>query len=281
MKAFQDQGIPSQSLNQFLQSTQNVKFETGNGCVNSNTSINANGSKFGDASFHVMQSCPLVRSFGQIVESGKPFVWLPGQLPFFGLDVNAVQLAADSERLFVADKVDDHVPIFSETMQFEAPYSFGLPAVDAARGDRPSVEEPQPPEVPIVDDPGGDADSEDGDLEPKDRYTRLLQDAASIEHKRLHIPKNPTCEVCQRSRMYRIGGLTQRDMIRLSREGCFQKLLLLANGWHVISSSSRSPGPKVETMLSLLFAMNSVVLFEHFRLDPEAVRTSISIFWHF
>ena len=88
-------------------------------------------------------------------------------------------------------------------MQFEAPYSLGLPAVDAAHGDGPSVEEPQPPEVPIVDDPGGDADSEDGDLEPKDRYTRLLQDAASIEHKRLHIPKNPTCEVCQRSRMYR------------------------------------------------------------------------------
>ena len=149
------------------------------------------------------QSCPLVRSLGQIVESGKPFVWLPGQLPFFGLDVDAVQLAADSERLFVADKVDDHVPIFSETMQFEAPYSFGLPAVDAAHGDGPSNEKPQPSEVPIVDDPGGDADSEDGDLEPKDRYTRLLQDAASIEHKRLHIPKNPTCEVCQRSRMYR------------------------------------------------------------------------------
>ena len=280
MKAFQDQGIPSQSLNQFLQSTQNVKFETGNGCVNSNTSINANGSKFGDASFHVMQSCPLVRSLGQIVESGKPFVWLPGQLPFFGLDVNAVQLAADSERLFVADKVDDHVPIFSETMQFEAPYSFGLPAVDAARGDRPSVEEPQPPEVPIVDDPGGDADSEDGDLEPKDRYTRLCKMLHRLNTKDctfLRIPhvKYVKGVVCT------VGGLTQRDMIHLIREGCFQKLLLLANGWHVISSSSRSPGPKVETMLSLLFAMNSVVLSEHFRLDPEAVRTSISILWHF
>ena len=84
MKAFQDQGIPKQNLNQFLQSTQSVRFETGNGCVNSDTAIIANGSKFGDASFHVMQSCPLVRSLGQIVESGKPFVWLPGQLPFFG-----------------------------------------------------------------------------------------------------------------------------------------------------------------------------------------------------
>ena len=64
-----------------------------------------------------------------------------------GLDVNAVQLAADSERLLVADKVDDHVPLFSETMQFEAPYSFGLPAVDAEQEGEPPVAEPVPPEV--------------------------------------------------------------------------------------------------------------------------------------
>ena len=166
-------------------------------------------------------------------------------------------------------------------MQFEAPYSLGLPAVDAAHGDGPSVEEPQPPEVPIVDDPGGDADSEDGDLEPKDRYTsgfcKMLHQSNTKDCTFLRIPhvKYVKGVVCT------VGGLIQRDRIRLSREGCFQKLLLLANGWHVISSSSRSPGPKVETMLSLLFAMNSVVLFEHFRLDPEAVRTSISIFWHF
>ena len=150
MKDFQDQGIPKQSLNQFLQSTQNVRFETGNGCVNSDTSVIANGSKFGDASFHVTQSCPLVRSLGQIVESGKPFVWLPGQLPFFGLDVDAIQIAADSERLFVADKVDDHVPIFSETMQFEAPYSFGLPSAEVEHVGESPVAEPAPPEVPVL-----------------------------------------------------------------------------------------------------------------------------------
>ena len=85
MKALQDLGIPKQSLDKFLQDTRTVRFETGNGYVNSSTSINASGSKFGDASFHVMQSCPLVRSLGQIVESGKPFVWLPGQLPFLVL----------------------------------------------------------------------------------------------------------------------------------------------------------------------------------------------------
>ena len=103
----------------------------------------------------------------------------------------------------MADKVDDHAPLFSETMQFDAPYSFGLPAVDVEQGGEPPVAEPVPPEVPIADGPVGDADSEDGDRDPKDKYARLLQEAASVEHKRLHIPKNPTCEICQRSRMYR------------------------------------------------------------------------------
>ena len=200
MKAFQEQGIPKQCLDNSLQTIQHVRFETGNGCVKSDTAVVANGSKFGEASFHVMQSCPLVRSLGQIVESGKPFIWLPGQLPFFGVDENAVQLAADSERIHVADKVDDHVPIFSENMQLEKPCSFGLPA---AAPETAAVPEPVGPEVPPADVAGGDADSEDADQEPRDKYTRLLQEAASIEHKRLHLPKNPTCEICQRSRMYR------------------------------------------------------------------------------
>ena len=29
------------------------------------------------------------------------------------------------------------------------------------------------------------------------------RESQSVEHQRIHIPKNPFCEVCQRSRMYR------------------------------------------------------------------------------
>ena len=117
----------------------------------------------------------------------------------------------------MADKVDDHAPLFSETMQFDAPYSFGLPAVDVEQGGEPPVAEPVPPEVPIADGPVGDADSEDGDRDPKDKYARLLQEAASVEHKRLHIPKNPHVKFVK-GVVCTVGGQTQRDMIRLSRE---------------------------------------------------------------
>ena len=107
--------------------------------------------------------------------------------------------------MHVADKIDDHVPIFSETMQFEASCSFGLPAAEgeAAEVAESPVHKSGDGAAPLPDFQGDDADSEDGDQEPKEKYAKLLRDAASlIEHKRLHIPKNPACEICQRSRMY-------------------------------------------------------------------------------
>ena len=48
-----------------------------------------------------------------------------------------------------------------------------------------------------------DAGSEDGAEEPVNRYRRLAIEAQSLEHRMCHLPKNPTCPICQRSRMYR------------------------------------------------------------------------------
>ena len=48
-----------------------------------------------------------------------------------------------------------------------------------------------------------DADSEDGDEEPLPRAQRLQAEARSIQHRMCHIPKNPYCDICRRSRMYR------------------------------------------------------------------------------
>ena len=62
------------------------KFETGNGTYVSDPFIEMPGSTFGKASFQVMDDCPLVRSLGRIVEEEKrPFIWIPGSPPFFGL----------------------------------------------------------------------------------------------------------------------------------------------------------------------------------------------------
>ena len=144
-----------------------------------------------------------MRSLGQIVAPGKPFVWLPDQMPFFGCDGGAIQLSADMERVIFADKGDDHVPIFTEVMQFDSTSTFGRPAAEGESA--PAEPQPLPAPAPAGSstEDAGEPLSEDGDEDPKDRYARLVRDANSLERKRLHIPKNPACEVCQRSRMYR------------------------------------------------------------------------------
>lgn len=72
-----------------------VRFETGNGQVTSGSIVHANGDQLGNASFCMLDSCPLVRSLGQLVDAGRPFVWMLGEFPFLGNDVNSVQVTAD------------------------------------------------------------------------------------------------------------------------------------------------------------------------------------------
>ena len=108
----------------------------------------------------------------------------------------------------------------------------------------------------------------------------LLQDAASVEHKRLRIPKNPTCEICQRSRMYRRRTNSKRHDPLESR-GMLPEVTAfgerLACDFIIVSKSAQKDG----TTLFFWFATSSAVSFVHFHLDLEAVKTSISISWHF
>ena len=62
-----------------------------------------------------------------------------------------------------------------------------------------------PGDAIVIRDDGiaSDAGSEDGAEEPVNRYRRLAIEAQSLEHRMCHLPKNPTCPICQRSRMYR------------------------------------------------------------------------------
>ncbi len=84
-------------------------------------------------------------------------------------------------------------------MQFDE-VSYGLAAASSS-ADPPSV--PEAPRDPPPPDGSVDADSENDDEEPRNRVARLFRENKSTEHQRLHIPKNPCCEVCQRSRMYK------------------------------------------------------------------------------
>ena len=139
-RAFVEQGVSQSTIQRCTQSMSPIKFETGNGSYTADTCVALDGSTFGNANFSVMQDCPIVRSLGQIVAAGKPFVWLPGGLPFFCQDVDGLQLTVDSTKIHAASKVEDDVPIFQ---------------------------------------------------------------ARSIQHWMCHIPKNPYCDICRWSRMYR------------------------------------------------------------------------------
>ena len=47
------------------------------------------------------------------------------------------------------------------------------------------------------------ADDEAEEEEPLNREQRLRREAATINHQMCHYPKNPTCQICQRSRVYK------------------------------------------------------------------------------
>ena len=201
-RAFLEQGFTKSMIDQYSTAVNPTKFETGNGTFVSDSCISLDGSSFGKASYHVMNDCPLVRALGKIVQDdGRPFVWIPGELPFFGKSKDVVQVAADESQIIQADRVEDGVPIFVEDVDVTS-RTYALAAGDG----EVVVEDPAPP--PVAPPVAGaehlsDADSEDGDEEPLPRAQRLQAEARSIQHRMCHIPKNPYCDICRRSRMYR------------------------------------------------------------------------------
>ena len=76
---------------------------------------------------------------------------------------------------------------------------------EAAKAPEPPApvepEVPPPPLPPPAIPPGSGSDS--GEDVTSERQKQLIKEASSMAHKLTHIPKNPYCEICQRSRMYR------------------------------------------------------------------------------
>lgn len=158
---------------------------------------------FGNASFHVMNDCPLVRSLGKIVQEGKPFIWIPGEMPFFGACKDAVQIAADATQIIPANRVEDGVPIFVESVNVPN-QAYALAVGDAD----PEEEPPEVPPPPLPPPRGegvhsSDADTEREDEDPLPCAERLQREARTIRHRMSHIPNNPYCDICRRARMYR------------------------------------------------------------------------------
>ena len=88
-----------------LRNADGLKFETGNGTTESNHTISIHGHQFGTHEHRVLDDCPLARSLGEIVDSGRPFIWLPNQLPYFAESFEDVRVRCKGSKL-VADRLD-------------------------------------------------------------------------------------------------------------------------------------------------------------------------------
>ena len=190
-----NQGIPENLVYSCLSPAPAIKFETGNGVTNSTECFNFHGSNFGAYEHRILDSCPIARSLGEIVSSGRPFVWMPGEMPYFAESGESLRSRCKGNKL-VADRVEENVPVFKESIQISEDSSRAMQSVSVSVPHALAAGEH---ELAVA----SDADSEDAGEEPLSRMQRLVRESQSPEHLICHFPKNPACPICNRSRMYK------------------------------------------------------------------------------
>ena len=223
------QGVGQDAVEPFLRTAgESLKFHTGGGEKHSNLSLGLGSvsGEFAQANHFVLPGCPFVRSIGQDVSDGMGFVWLPNQTPYYVKKGAYVQVECeDSDKIF-ASRIHEHVPFFNhrfslipgvpgeveepEDFVVETPPELAEPALEAVE-----VPDLRPVEAPV--DGSGDRSSrvaEFVELGPDDapmprlpvelpvRAIEARASALSIDHQLTHYPKNPTCDVCNRARLY-------------------------------------------------------------------------------
>ena len=118
-KALFDQGIPRDAFDRYLGASKSpVTFHTGGGPQPGVQTLGFMSNNMDFANHYMLDSCPLVRSTGIDVDSGKAFVWLPGSLPFFVSDVSQLIVHCPESCRQYATRVDEHVPIFTSEVRF-------------------------------------------------------------------------------------------------------------------------------------------------------------------
>ena len=215
VRALQEQGLPEDVIQQSLQQEDTLKFQTGNGTTESTHSISIHGHQFGTHDHRVLEDCPIARSLAEIVDSGKPFIWMPNQLPYFVENVKDISVRCKGKTL-VAERLDDGVPVFKEIIQLHSTASaFPVSSSSAPRPDKgkePATGSSVPVRAPELAD--------ESEEEAGGREEELLRESMSLRHRLCHMPKNPFCETCRRARMYkrrtvrtRADPLTDRGML--------------------------------------------------------------------
>ncbi|CAE7342252.1 unnamed protein product [Symbiodinium natans] len=164
-RALADRGIPSESYRSFLaHSASLVTFHAGGGPQPGSQSLGFASDNMPLAIHYMLDNCPVVRSTGLDVESGKAFIWLPGSLPFFAHDLSKLRVDCAEEAKLYAKRTDEHVPIFTSKCQFVHGLAASADSLDE------SGEECQEPSRPVAHDPAEeyakDLLTKRGDIQP-------------------------------------------------------------------------------------------------------------------
>ncbi|CAE6921679.1 RE1 [Symbiodinium sp. CCMP2592] len=168
-----DQGIPGTEFSQKVRDDDKVVFSTGNGKVTSSKSLGFDGETFGSWKSYVLDSCPSVRSMGEIVElQGLPFVWIPGQMPAFLQPGTEVHF--DESSAHFACRLEGFVPIFRDRVRFALPASQHA----SSSKDVPDGEVVAPGDTAFEPVPDDDAPAVDGPEDEeviRDEFSGLLR----------------------------------------------------------------------------------------------------------
>ena len=219
--ALVQQGVPGYLIDKHVKdASQQMVFECGGGDVDTNKSLQIASPLTGKMEAYVLPGSPVAACMGYIVDTlRRPFIWIPGQLPFHVTDLRQLKLKCPLKYRHYADRVEQNVPIFKTKMRIgdahtaaASPNFLQTPAMPAASSGEGVSAPPGEPEaegvdemltVPDVpcDDPPEDVVA-DITIQRRDMSRRaLILEAASLKHKRSHYPHNPFCEICRRAHM--------------------------------------------------------------------------------
>ena len=168
-----EQGIPEDVFTNMTEQAPTIAFSTGNGVVDSGLMLGFEGSAFGNNAAYLLDSCPSVKSLGELVETkSMPFVWIPGKLPMFLPECAHVQVIEDNA--IHADRVEGNVPIFREQVRFITPSAAAMPGfMSDARKAKPTSTTDDQTLWEFLHDPGVPSDTAAGSRDPDPAPRRL------------------------------------------------------------------------------------------------------------
>ena len=148
-----------------------LEFVTANGSTNpvGETTLSTS---FGCLNAYELASPPFAVSMGQLVSQGCPFIWVDSEKPFHVKPdwIHELKISVPEDAKIYADRVDQFVPVFRDTVHFETATAAAASRVRSGKW---------------KDMPEGESD----------------EWVMNAPHQLCHFPHDPSCETCVRAHM--------------------------------------------------------------------------------